>query len=124
MGRKRGLDREQVVAAATAIVDRDGLGALTLASLAADLGVRSPSLYSHVDGITGLRRELALHASEVLTVEAATSVEGLAGIDALRSVAEQLRSFALRHPGLYDSLLPAPSADEDPACLYPFHAHR
>jgi AcrR family transcriptional regulator len=114
MGRKLGLTLEQVVAAAAEIADRDGLGALSLATLASRLGVRSPSLYNHVDGLAGLRRQLTLHASGLLAAELADRVEGLEGTEALRAIAEQLRSFALRHPGLYDSFLPAPTPEEDP----------
>ncbi len=114
MGRKLGLDLEDVVEAAAEIADREGLDALSLASVASALGVRSPSLYSHVDGLAGLRRQLTLHAAGLLTIELADSVEGLAGTEALTAVAVQLRSFAHRHPGLYDSFLPAPTPDEDP----------
>ena len=114
MGRKLGLTREQVVSAAAEIADRDGLGALSLASLASTLGVRSPSLYNHVDGLAGLRRQLTFYACSLLSAELAVSVDGLEGLGALRAVAEQLRSFAHRHPGLYDTLLPAPTPDEDP----------
>jgi AcrR family transcriptional regulator len=114
MGRKLGLDVDQVIAAAAEIADRDGLEGLTLASLASTLGVRSPSLYSHIDGFAGLRRELALHSSGVLTAEIKACVEGLDGPEALTAVATQMRSFAKRHPGLYDSLLPSPSPEEDP----------
>lgn len=114
MGRRLGLTLEQVVEAAAEIADRDGLGALSLASVASTLGVRSPSLYNHVDGLDGLRRQLAFHASSMLTVELADSVGGLEATEALRAIAEQLRSFAHRHPGLYDSLLPAPTPDQDP----------
>jgi AcrR family transcriptional regulator len=114
MGRKRGLTREQVVEAAADIADRDGLGALSLATLASTLGVRSPSLYSHVDGLAGLRRQLTFHAAGQLTAELAESVEGLEGVAALRAIAERLRSFALRHPGLYGTFLPAPTPEEDP----------
>ena len=39
------------------------------------------------------------------------------GTAALRAIAERLRSFAHRHPGLYDSFLPAPSPDEDPEAV-------
>jgi len=114
MGRKRGLTREQVVAAAAEIADRDGLDALSLASVASTLGVRSPSLYNHLDGIAGLRRHLSIHASSLLTAELADSVEGLESTQALRAIAERLRSFAHRHPGLYDSFLPAPTPEQDP----------
>lgn len=114
MGRKIGLTREQVVEAAAEIADRDGLAVLSLASLASRLGVRSPSLYTHVEGLGGLRRQLAIYASGLLTVDLAASVDGLDGVEALRAITEQLRSFAHRHPGLYDSFLPAPTPDEDP----------
>jgi AcrR family transcriptional regulator len=114
MGRKIGLTLEQVVAAAAEIADRDGMRALSLASVASNLGVRSPSLYNHVEGLAGLRRQLTLHASSLLTAELADSIDGLDATDALRAIAEQMRSFAHRHPGLNDSLLPAPTPDEDP----------
>ena len=114
MGRKLGLTLELVVEAAAEIADRDGLDALSLASVASTLGVRSPSLYNHVDGLAGLRRQLSIHASSLLTAELTDSVEGLESTQALRAIAEQLRSFARRHPGLYDSFLPAPTPDQDP----------
>jgi AcrR family transcriptional regulator len=114
MGRKIGLTRAQVVEAAGELADQDGLAALSLASVAATLGVRSPSLYKYVDGLDGLRRQLSIHASTLLADELAASVEGLEGTSALRTIAEQLRAFALRHPGLYASFLPAPTPDEDP----------
>lgn len=114
MGRKLGLTRDQVVEAAAEIADRDGLDALSLASVASLLGVRSPSLYSHVEGLAGLRRQLTLLASGLLAADLAASVDGLNGTGALRAIAEQLRSFAHRHPGLNDSFLPAPTPEEDP----------
>ena len=114
MGRKLGLTLEQVVEAAGGVADRDGLDTLSLASVASALGVQSPSLYSHVDGLAGLRRQLSIHASSLLTAELANSVEHLESTDALRAIATQLRSFAHRHPGLYASFLPAPTPEQDP----------
>jgi AcrR family transcriptional regulator len=114
MGRKVGLTLEQVVDTAAEIADRDGLASLSLSSVASELGIRSPSLYSHVDGLAGLHRQLAFRASSVLTAELGAAVEGLEGTDALRAAAGAMRSFAHRHPGLYDSFLPAPTPEEDP----------
>ena len=51
---RRRLDRAAVVEAAEVLVDRDGWAFLTMTALAADLGVRGPSLYSHVDSIEAL----------------------------------------------------------------------
>ena len=114
MGRKLGLTVDQVIEAAAEIADRDGLDDLSLASLAEALGIRSPSLYSHVEGLAGLRRQLTLHASSRLTAELAVSVQGLEGSEALTALAQRMRLFAHRHPGLYDSLLPAPTPEDDP----------
>ena len=55
---RRGLDRARVVAAAGDIADAEGLEAVTLARVAQQLGVRSPSLYNHVAGRDGLLRAL------------------------------------------------------------------
>jgi AcrR family transcriptional regulator len=63
---RRGLDRDRVVDAAVAIADADGLDAVTLARVAAALGVRSPSLYNHIDGRDGLVRGIATRATREL----------------------------------------------------------
>ena len=114
MARKLGLTRELVVEAAAELADLDGLDTLSLATVASKLGVRSPSLYSHVDGLPGLRRQLTVYASRLLATELADSVDGLAGSEAIAAAAHRMRAFAHRHRGLYASLLPAPTPDEDP----------
>lgn len=113
MGRKAGVSVTDVTRAAAAIADRDGLAATTLTAVAERLGIRTPSLYNHVDGLTGLRRQLALHAAAMLTDAFATAAEGNHGPAKLRAIAAAYRSFATQHPGLYASLLPAPGPEED-----------
>jgi AcrR family transcriptional regulator len=44
------LTREKLFERALAIVDEEGLEALTMRRLAADVGVKAPSLYNHVSG--------------------------------------------------------------------------
>ena len=114
MARKVGITRDQVLEAAAEIADRDGLDALSLASVASALGVRSPSLYSHVDGLAGIRRQLSIHASDLLTAELTEASADLESTEALTAIATQMRAFARRHPCLYASFLPAPTADQDP----------
>ena len=57
---RAGLTPDSVLDAAARIADADGLPAVTLARLAAELGVRPPSLYKHVDGLDAIHRGLAL----------------------------------------------------------------
>jgi AcrR family transcriptional regulator len=113
MGRKVGLSLEDVVDAAAAIADRDGLEAASLRAVADELGIKTPSLYNHVAGLAGLRRELAMHAAQRLVpvMEAAISEADPATV--IRRVAIDYRRFALDHPGLYQAMLPAPKPGED-----------
>jgi len=60
MAARVGLDRVGVIKAAAALSDAAGGREVSLVELAAQLGVRTPSLYHHVAGQDGLRRELAL----------------------------------------------------------------
>src|SRR5690349_18870950 len=48
------LSRERTLAAAVALADAEGLKALTMRRLAADLGVEAMSLYYHLPGKEGL----------------------------------------------------------------------
>jgi len=48
------LSRERVLSAAVALADKEGIGALTMRRLAADLGVEAMSLYYHLPGKDGL----------------------------------------------------------------------
>lgn len=101
MARRRGITEEDVVAAAADIADAGGLKAVTLAAVAERLGIRSPSLYAHVDGLAGLRRLLALQAAVEMRDVLRRAARGREGIDALRALLHAYRRFAGHRPGLY-----------------------
>lgn len=94
--------------AAVAIVDREGVAALTMARLAADLGIRAPSLYAHVQGQAGLRRELWLWAVDDLGDRLRESVMGRSGEAALVAFAAAFRDYAHCYPGRYQLTLDPP----------------
>jgi AcrR family transcriptional regulator len=98
---RRGLDRAQVVEAGCVLADTEGLEALTLGRLAAQLGVRTPSLYNHVDGLDGLLDGIALQAMIRLGDQIQRAAVGRSGRDALHAVADATRAFAHASPGLY-----------------------
>jgi AcrR family transcriptional regulator len=89
------------------------LAAATLSAVAADLGIKTPSLYNHVAGLAGLRRELALHSSRLLADLFSEATRGREPREAIRAATRAYRSFAAEHPGLYESMLPAPKPGED-----------
>lgn len=107
---RRGLDRARVVEAAAALADAEGLEALTLARVAAGVGVRPPSLYVHVAGLDALRREIALLALRELAAAMREAAVGRAREQALAEVARAYRGYALAHPGRYAATVRAPDA--------------
>jgi AcrR family transcriptional regulator len=101
-----------VVQAAAALADAEGYEAVTLARLATELGVRPPSLYNHVEGLEGLRRELALCGLRELGRRLSRATVGKSGDAALTALADAYRRFAHERPGLYPATLRAPDPDD------------
>jgi AcrR family transcriptional regulator len=110
---RSGLDTARVVAQAATIADSDGLAEVTLARVAAALGVRAPSLYNHVDGLPGMLRLLTLLSLGELTDVMRDAAVGRSGADALAAVAHAYRGYALEHPGRYAATIRAPAPDDE-----------
>lgn len=104
---RAGLTPDAVVDAAAAIADRDGLEAVTLARLAADLGVRSPSLYKHIDGLDAVRRALAVRGVAEANRRIERATVGKSRDAAMFALAHAYWQFARERPGLYAASLRA-----------------
>ena len=76
MATRQRLSTATVVAGAIDLVNERGADALSLAELAARFRVRPPSLYNHVDGLDGLRREMTLEGLRRLTERLRTAAAG------------------------------------------------
>lgn len=98
---RAGLDRTAVVEAAAALADDKGLENLSLTRLAERLGIRTPSLYNHVSGLEGLRRELALLGARELGRRLGRAAIGKTKDEAVFALAGTYRSFVGERPGLY-----------------------
>ena len=109
---RRTLDTDQVVSAAAALADEEGLDAVTLTRVANQLGVRQPALYRHVDSYDALVRLLGLRGREILAERLAAAAVGVAGDDAVRAVGEAWRAMVRHHPGLYAATDRCPCAGD------------
>jgi len=90
-----------VVEAAAAIADRHGLESVTLKAVAAELGIKAPSLYNYFPGVQGLQRELTLLGFRVLGDTVSEACLGLSGDDAVRAAGDAVRRLAADRPGVY-----------------------
>ena len=99
--RRQTLSTDQVVECAADLVDSEGFEALTLTRVAAELGVRQPALYRHVDGYDALVRALGLRGREIIAGRLAEAAVGKAGDDAVRAMGNAWRGVVRDHPGQY-----------------------
>lgn len=112
MGARKNVDFERVLQTAITLADEGGFEAVTLASVANQLGIRIPSLYNHIAGLPALRAAMALWGVRELADRARRSAVGKSGDAAVFSVAEAYRAFALAHPGIYAATQPAAPPDQ------------
>lgn len=110
---RAGLTRAKVVQRAAELADELGYDHLTLATLAADFGVRVPSLYKHVGGLDQLRCEVALVGATELATAVTDAAAGRTGGDALVALAQAYRQASQRHPGRVQAYLRYPLGARD-----------
>ncbi|GLU48154.1 TetR/AcrR family transcriptional regulator [Nocardiopsis ansamitocini] len=112
---RAGLTPALVAAEAARISDEEGYQQLSLATVAKRLGVAVPSLYKHVRGLEGLRRDLALLTVLEFAEVLGRAALGRSGVDAVHSLAAAYRDYATRHPGRYAALQVAPLSEDTEA---------
>jgi AcrR family transcriptional regulator len=100
---RAGLSTDRVVTEAMELADEVGLDRLTLAALAARLGVRQPSLYKHVASLNALQRLISMRGKAELGDVLGRAAIGRARDDALVAMAHAWRAWALAHPGRYQA---------------------
>jgi AcrR family transcriptional regulator len=105
---RAGLTPRRVVEEAAVVADATGFDRLTLAAVAERCGVALPSLYKHVRGLDGLRRDLAVLAVRELATTLTQAAVGRARSDALHAIAAAYRAYATAHPGRYAASVRAP----------------
>jgi AcrR family transcriptional regulator len=92
---RAGLSREQVLDAALELVDRDGVAALSMRRLGAELGVEAMTLYHYLPNKDALLDGIV----ERVMAQQETTLAGGPWERALTDYARSLRGTLLRHPG-------------------------
>jgi AcrR family transcriptional regulator len=98
---RAGLSSQDVVAAAADLADEAGYTELTMGRVAQRLGIRTPSLYKHVDDLADLRHRVATQAMTELGEAVRDALQGRSGLDALTAMLTAIRAYVTAHPGRY-----------------------
>jgi hypothetical protein len=105
------------VLAAAELADREGWMNLTLSNAARAVDRHVTSLYGHVDGLAGLRREVVLLGLRELGDDLWGAALGRTGPEGLEVVMDVYRSYLARHPGRSEAILHADRNDVDVKAL-------
>ena len=98
---RAGLAAASVTEAGAALADEVGFDQLSMGLLAERLGVKTPSLYKHVDNLADLNHRIAILAMIELGDALRDATQGRAGGDALAAAAQAMRAYVKEHPGRY-----------------------
>ena len=98
---------EAILAAAARLLEEGGLDALTMQAVAAEVGVRAPSLYKRIRDRAALVRAVQDAAAAELEAVLSKAVRGKDPRADLIAMADAFRAFAHRRSGVYGLLFAA-----------------
>jgi len=109
MTTKRGLNLQIILNAAAELAEEKGLENVSLFQVAEKLGVKSSSLYNHLNGLQELLSGVAKIAINRLEDAICNAAVGRSKEDALIAIASTYRKFAKENPELYKAILRFPT---------------
>jgi AcrR family transcriptional regulator len=92
------LTKERILAAAIALVDREGLEALSMRRLGRELGVQGMSLYNHIPSKSALLFDLI---NSMFAEIPLADVDDVLWKDQMRSIMHSFRDVGLAHPNIF-----------------------
>lgn len=98
--------------AAEAVLDRDGIGGVTVRAVAREAAVSPMSVYNRFDNKDGLIAALAMQALKQLA-DAIEVSDGVEPVERFRRACRGYRDFALLHPARYSLIFGSGSPLED-----------
>ncbi|WP_026695098.1 TetR/AcrR family transcriptional regulator [Peribacillus kribbensis] len=102
---KRLADKDGIVKEALAIAKEKGMDAISLGEIAKRIGIKTPSLYNHIAGINGLKKELAVLGLTEFKNCLLQAVIGKSGDEAIYSLSAAYLSFVRTQPQLYEATM-------------------
>lgn len=97
---RAGVNKEKIFILAEKLSDEKGYENISMALLATELGIKTPSLYKHVKNLEEIQEYLAEKGLFLLRMKLEPSCRGN-GNSALSGMAKEYRNFAIERPGLY-----------------------
>ena len=105
------LDKVLILNTSSELAEEVGLENITLLMLANKLGVKTPSLYNHINGLMEIYVGLSKLGTEKLGNVVRNAAIGKSKDEAIYAIAYEYRRFANEHPELYKAIIKSPELD-------------
>jgi AcrR family transcriptional regulator len=109
--------RRQIIDAARRLLEEQGPEALSMRNVAAEIGIRAPSLYEHVTDKRALESAIIADALNEQAAEQMAFLERYEGDDPLTGIAKNYQQWAVAHPHLYRLVYSRDLDRDDPAVV-------
>lgn len=109
----KGLNKEIVVETAKELIEEIGCNDFSMRKLADKLGVKTASLYTHIESMEMLFTEVGLSALREQRDCLLNTITEKNRDDALKTLAVVYRCFSIEHPALYQMIMQMPSGENE-----------
>lgn len=109
----KGLNKEQITEYAKKMIEKCGYTKFSMRQLAEELGVKTASLYTHVECMESLLADVGLLALQEQREYQLAAVNGKHGDAAVMSLAEAYRRYAKEHAELYRFIMKMPAGTDE-----------
>lgn len=98
------ITKSVVINTASNIADEQGLHNVSLKIVAERLGIKTPSLYNHINNLEDLLREVAHKGMTSMNERMEKAAIGKTAEIAIKAVAIEYLNFMIEHPGVYETI--------------------
>ncbi len=112
MAQRAQINFVKILETAIDICNEEGYEQLTLSCISERLGIKTPSLYNHIQGLSDLKQKMANYGLKMLYDSIIHSVIGCIGDEAITSASKVYIEFVSKNPGLYSSISKVPDPYE------------
>lgn len=109
----KGLNKEIIVESAKDMIEKDGVQQFSMRKLSERLGVKTASLYTHIESMDALFTEIGLAALNDHKECLLNAIGDKHGDAAIEAAAKGYREFATEHVELYRLIMQMPSGNDE-----------
>ncbi len=110
---RRGLTRADIIQAAIAMIESEGLHRFSLRELANRLHIQAASLYNHIRNMDELYTEIGYYAISELKKVQLDAIAGKRRAEAVEALADAYHRFGKERPEIYKVILSLPMVKND-----------